>query len=294
MSNKNASRAISLAGIGEKLKSAREKKSLTIDQAQRQTHMHQTVLLALEDGRCDEMLTPMYVKSFLRKYSAYLGLDSNQIIKEYVSLEPGTDSAKANISIDRDEIKKSVDISGYVRFARNIIVITVCVIFAILAIKIAARLISSSHSAKNTKKPGIQKAASSVIRAKPRPFFGKSGTEPRRSASAPARVSEVKQPEKTPQKTDQTQFTIPEKEPIRLMMTVKDQVYVGVKIDGEIQFKRQLPKGTIETFTAEKILNISIARAKSVELVLNGRPLALPVSGQIKDLEITRKGFRVR
>jgi cytoskeletal protein RodZ len=285
MANKTESADISLAGIGEKLKKIREHKSLTIDQAQRQTHIHQTVLLAMEDGRCDEILTPTYVKSFLKKYSDYLGLDSNQILKEYASLHPVIDSSKVNISIDKEDIKKSIDISGYVRLARNAIIIIACILLAILAVKLAASFISASRAAspRKIKNPGIQKTAASTVQFK-------KGRAPSGARSA----SMIKQPEKPAQKVDEAKVFIPENEPIKLMMTVKDQVYVGVKIDGEVQFKRQLPKGTIETFTAKKILNISIARAKSVDLVLNGKPFALSGPGQIEDLEITRKGFKVR
>ena len=50
--------------IGESLKKAREAKNITIAQAQKQTSIHSTVITALEEGRCDEILTPTYVKSF--------------------------------------------------------------------------------------------------------------------------------------------------------------------------------------------------------------------------------------
>jgi len=285
MANKNEVVGVTIAGIGEKLKKAREGKSLTIDQAQRQTHIHQTVLMAIEDGRCDEVLTPTYVKSFLKKYSDYLGLDTNQIIKEYVSLHPVSEASKVNVSIDRDEIKRSVDMSGYIRFARNLIVLMVCAVFIILAVKFTANFISASRAAasKKTKNALVKKSAASTVKSKKIP-----------AASALKRPAPAKNTGKTPQKTEETQFLIPDKEPIRLIMTVKEHVFVGVITDGETQFRRSLPKGTIETFTAEKALNISIARAKSVELVLNGKPLSLPITGQINDLEITRKGFKVR
>jgi len=285
MGNKNETVVVTIAGIGEKLKKARENKALTIDQAQRQTHIHQTVLIALEDGRCDEVLTPTYVKSFLKKYSDYLGLDTNHIIKEYASLHPASEASKVNISIDKDEIKRSVDMSGYIRFARNSIIIAVCLVCIVLIVKFVAGLVPAPRSApaKKMKNAVLKKSAAPASTAR----------KARQTAAVHA-PAPVKKTDKPAPKTEETEFLIPDKEPIRLMMTVKEQVFVGVITDGETQFKRPLPKGTIETFTAEKILNISIARAKSVELVLNGKPLTLSVTGQIRDLEITRKGFKVR
>jgi cytoskeleton protein RodZ len=285
MANKHEAGAVTIMGIGEKLKKARESKSLTIDQAQRQTHIHQTVLIALEDGRCDEVLTPTYVKSFLKKYSDYLGLDTNHIIKDYASLHPASETSKVNISIDRDQIKRSVDMSGYIRFARNSIIIMILAVCIVLAVRFVLSFVFASRSQvpKKTKNELIKKVALPRAAAKK--------TRPASAGHLPAAVKKV---EKAPLKTEEVQFLIPDKEPIRLEMTVKEQVFVGVITDGETQFKRSLPKGTIETFTAEKVLNISIARAKSVELVLNGKPLSLSITGQIKDLEITRKGFKVR
>ena len=42
---------LNMSALGDKLKEAREKKSLTIGQANKQTHIHPTVLKALEDGK---------------------------------------------------------------------------------------------------------------------------------------------------------------------------------------------------------------------------------------------------
>ena len=49
---------VSMVKIGESLKDAREKKSVTIDQVQKQTRIHSTVLKALEEGRCDRPSLP--------------------------------------------------------------------------------------------------------------------------------------------------------------------------------------------------------------------------------------------
>ena len=77
---------MSMAGLGEKLRQAREKRGLTLEQVQKQTLMHSTVIAALEDGKCDDILTPTYVRSFLKKYSSFLGLDPKEILSEYSAL----------------------------------------------------------------------------------------------------------------------------------------------------------------------------------------------------------------
>ena len=267
MSQKNNAGTISLAEIGTKLKSAREKKGVTIDQAQRQTHIHSTVLIALEDGRSDEVLTPTYVKSFLKKYSSYLALDSNQLVKEYQSLHSNIDSPGSSLGLEGSSIKKRIDTAGYLRIIRSVVLITACVFLLVLMVRGAGRFIKSSN----------------------KPLVKKTSTQTKESRTTQAKIAQ-----KTAVNPLVTQISIPDNEPITLVMRVKTGVYIGVKRDGVLLFKRLLPKGTIETVTAAGKLNISIAKARSVDLILNGRPLDTVNKGAIRDLEITRKGIKVK
>src|SRR3989338_3940960 len=110
-----------MANIGERLKEAREKKSLTIEQAQKQTHIHSAVLIALEEGKCDEMLTQTYVKSFLKKYSTFLGLDPKEIINAYSALHPELESRAVNVPSPEPKVPQ--DLSIYLNAARYVLVV---------------------------------------------------------------------------------------------------------------------------------------------------------------------------
>ena len=268
MNQKNNIKIVSLTEIGEKLKSAREKKGVTIDQAQRQTHIHSTVLIALEGGRSDEVLTPTYVKSFLKKYSSYLALDSNQLVKEYSALHPDLDSLSLGLGIDTLLAKRRMDTAGYMRILRMIGLIAVCIFILVITTKGITGFIKAHN------KPSVKKASA-------------------QTKALPATRTKIAE-KKTVDKLLVSQISIPDNEPITLVMKVKAEVYVGVKRDGVLLFRRLLPKGTVETLTASGKLNISIAKARSVELVLNGRPLDTVGKGAIRDLEITRKGIKVK
>ena len=94
---------VTVAEIGDRLREAREKKGVTIEQAQKHTHIHSTVLSALEDGRCDDILTPNYVKSFLKEYSNYLGFDHRTIVGEYLTLHPELKAKNINLGGGTDQ-----------------------------------------------------------------------------------------------------------------------------------------------------------------------------------------------
>lgn len=111
---------MSMITIGEKLKQAREKRALTIEQVQKQTLIHAPVLAALEEGRCDEILTPTYVKGFLKKYATYLGLDYKEMFVEYAALH----SDKASGSVNTQSAAKPVkgDAKDSINLLRRIVV----------------------------------------------------------------------------------------------------------------------------------------------------------------------------
>lgn len=66
--------------IGEILKNAREKKGITIQQAEEDTKIRAKYLIALEDENYDHIPGKVYVKGFLNNYASYLGLDSQELI----------------------------------------------------------------------------------------------------------------------------------------------------------------------------------------------------------------------
>ncbi|MFA4981649.1 MAG: helix-turn-helix transcriptional regulator [Candidatus Omnitrophota bacterium] len=277
--NNTESTAISMAGLGEKLKEAREKKGLTIEETQKHTHIHSSVIRALEEGRCDEMLTPTYVKSFLKKYSQYLGLDQKETQKAYAAVHPELQNQVINMPSPLED--RSFSIGGLMRFARSVIIFIVVVfIFAFVWNKAVHFLkeVRLSHASRPVK------AAKTVPRQ----------TAARKSNVAPARTSSRKEaPKEEVNRSDSPRITVSKNTPLKLSLTVKQAVLIGLKADDRLIFKRVMPKGSVETFTAKNSFNIYVAKAESIELSLNGQSFS-PGKGVVENIEITRKGIRVK
>jgi len=87
-----------MAGIGETLKEARERKGLTIAAVSQATKINPKVLSSLEAEEFDKMAGALYVKSFLRKYSEFLGLNSKELISSYLALNPQQSAPITNIT----------------------------------------------------------------------------------------------------------------------------------------------------------------------------------------------------
>ena len=150
--------------LGEKLKIAREARSLDIDQVQKQTHINSRVLIALEDGRCDEILTPTYVKGFIKKYALFLGLDARDILKEYSSLHDDEDDSQLKFAPD----------GGFYptlrRFAFILFFVLLLALFLFAAIWIGSAVKRSVTSGKKTRPPAAALRKPEVPAAKRGPF----------------------------------------------------------------------------------------------------------------------------
>jgi transcriptional regulator with XRE-family HTH domain len=69
--------------IGELLRQARNRRSLTLAEISDATKIRVRYLRALETEDWDVMPAPAYARGFLRTYAAYLGLDADAIVEDY-------------------------------------------------------------------------------------------------------------------------------------------------------------------------------------------------------------------
>ena len=73
-----------MATLGEKLKSARERRGATTSQAAAATRIKMQHLEAMEANQFQRIPAPTYAKGFLRMYAEYLGLDPAPLVREYM------------------------------------------------------------------------------------------------------------------------------------------------------------------------------------------------------------------
>ena len=250
--------------VGERLREVRERKSLTIDQVQKQTSIHSTVLKALEEGRCDEILTPTYVKSFLKKYAEYLGLDTRPILGEYaLAHQSPTVTALGKVA----EPPAEEPLAG----TRLIKVVVIAVAAIALVFFVGAKTIGLF------KRMTSEKASSAT-----------------KSETAPSKKKAVAAQKESSAKRQLAAFPIPKSAPLKLLIKVNQPVLVRLKTDGNLIFERVLQDGASESFTATDRINIYVAKAEAIELILNKKNLGSPGKGLIRNIEITRTGIKIR
>jgi cytoskeleton protein RodZ len=72
-----------VADIGQALREARMRSRIDITEVERATKIRARYLRALENEEWEALPGPVYIKSFLRTYSDYLGLDSRLLVDEF-------------------------------------------------------------------------------------------------------------------------------------------------------------------------------------------------------------------
>jgi cytoskeleton protein RodZ len=73
----------SVANLGDKLRLAREQRSLSLADVSEALHLDETIIVSLEQGHFETLGAPVYVRGHLKTYARLLGLSSDEIISEY-------------------------------------------------------------------------------------------------------------------------------------------------------------------------------------------------------------------
>jgi cytoskeletal protein RodZ len=69
--------------LGKYLKTERERRNLSLEEAAKFTKIRIQFLRAIEEDRYELLLPSVYVKGFLTQYVRYLGLNPNEVILRY-------------------------------------------------------------------------------------------------------------------------------------------------------------------------------------------------------------------
>jgi cytoskeleton protein RodZ len=166
-----------MAEIGSTLREARMRAHIDISEVEARTKIRAKYLRALENEEWDLLPGPVYVKSFVRTYGDFLGLDSRLLVDEFkrryerpMEYEGRATSSSATTARERDRRppRRPNRLSAFLFSPRSVIVMALVVI--VLAIAVI-----SSHGGGGggggTTTPGTN-----TIAGHPRTNTGKNGT----------------------------------------------------------------------------------------------------------------------
>ena len=253
------------------LKEARQSKGLSLEEAYKATKIHPKILHALEEGTTLG-LSHIYVKSYIKIYAKYLGVSHHELDRYFHSpvVIPKEKRIKLDISTIADkgerlhDLAEPMPLSGYsiiVSFLKKAAII----LGIILVLVIIFKLLPKKEIALD--RSNISESASLNKTAKARQ------TAPQVAKESFPKIGDT----------------------LRLTIFAEEDIWMQVKVDGKVVFRRILKKGSSETWQAKDGFDLWLANAGIVKLELNGK--ILPPIGRrgqlLKSVVITREGLTV-
>ncbi|MDD4953706.1 MAG: DUF4115 domain-containing protein [Candidatus Omnitrophica bacterium] len=274
---------MNIESSGSRIKKIRLEKGLTLEEAHKKTKIHMNILEALEgDGLTN--LSPIYLKSFLKIYCQFLGVDPKDYITDYKEARKEI-RTKEEASVPAkplepvSSIKKGAfsgfDFFDLIRKSKRYLVFVLIIIFAWMAVVNLGKFISHRRKA--------------TVAQKQAPVNRPEVVKPRaRKAVAP----------KAKAKSRGLPVSAPRKETvsgIRLGIKTRENCWISLKVDGRVVFQRILEKGRFESWQAKDKIELSLGNAGAVELEVNGQLFSnLGRRGQaLKNIIITADGLKI-
>jgi cytoskeleton protein RodZ len=87
---------VTMAGLGEELRAAREARNLSLSDVSERIHIRTVYLQALEEEDWGAISAPVYVRGFLRTYARFLGLEPESVVERFNASLPATGYATSS------------------------------------------------------------------------------------------------------------------------------------------------------------------------------------------------------
>jgi transcriptional regulator with XRE-family HTH domain len=245
--------------LGGIFKEKRKEQGLSLEDAGRKSRIHFNVLRDIESGVFDRLGKP-YVKGFLKKYAAFLGIDQKEVLKAYENVSGSLQGREFSLAHDRTGDGDETIVS--MRNDRTMLILAgtlAVVLFILLAVLVG--MMVSRFSGDKPLTP-VQKAA-----------------EGRR---------EKARPEEPPVEEESSFFGRSRKtKDLRVTLRASGEVWVMVKDGDKTVFADTMKKGEEKTIDSAKEYMLWTGKAENLELDVNGRDLGNIARGVVKNIHIT-------
>ena len=91
--------------IGENIQQRRQELNLSIREVENATSIRTSHLQAIENGEMNKLISPVYAEGFVRQYSAFLGLDSDSLIREHPEIFARGNSQEFSFGLGTIEVR---------------------------------------------------------------------------------------------------------------------------------------------------------------------------------------------
>lgn len=264
--------------IGNDLRQAREQLGLTLDEAERATRIRVRYLQAIEEGKPEDLPSPVQARGFLRNYAEFLGLEADDILLRYTDLvSQRSASARPVGTLERPPANPTIQIrTARPRWLTADLFVAGFIVLAVVAVLIwgATRLLQTMRSETEA---ALGPAPLLVEESEtPGPSLS-----PSPSATVTFAADQTEQPG-AEQGTGNEPTPFPTLEPltgpisgVNLRILVERSAYLRVTVDGAEQFAGRVRPGEILEYTGEEQIELLTGNAGGLRVLFNGQDQGL-------------------
>lgn len=259
--------------VGQKLRAAREAKGYTLDDLQQITKIQKRYLIAIEDDKFDQLPGDFYVRAFVKQYANTVGLDGDDLLKQYDDQLPQTKTHEYSEHISQavetrtSHHKAAEQMEAARRKYLPTIIIAVIVVLILGVIWVMAIV---RHQENSTK---IDRSSVSVS--------GESSKKEKQSSSSSKKTvkkttSAVKLTEASRNSTSVTYNAKSLKKSTKLVLTTTGQSANSVAVDNTTRLNKTMNTNSKETVVLAKNANtvvIRIGTTANTKLKLGGKTI---------------------
>ena len=269
------------------------------------TKIPMDALRSIEEGYSVKMLTPFYYRGFLKIYAEFLGLDVEEVFKQYGFDKKSSPVAASPVKpVAPAIIKKSIptkikqpmpqadvikNISSIVTAQQMVLIVKIAVIFLVLFLvfkmvgctvhvinnKLKAQKIQTKKEQKKPDQKTIKKIEKIEKIEKPEPILTMAV-----DAVGPDKIMDVKS----------------HNQKVSLAVRVSKDTWIRVKSDDKVVFESAMRKGSMESWEAKNDIELSGKNINELEMEVNGKHIGSLGNGErrAKKILINKDGLTVK
>jgi cytoskeletal protein RodZ len=284
-------------GIGRTLEASRKERGLSLQDVEEATKIRTRYVEALENGDFDALPDRIYVQGFLKSYATFLGLDGEELVREF---RGSATERPAHVPSASGEFERPIRHPGGLstparRRATNatFITLSLAVIFLIALVGVFYFVGREAQLTGDRVEPLPGDAAPATDGAPEEPGPALEPTEPTTSEATEPTTNETTDQDPGDASGGSTIGSSGEVEGDSIVATVSvsdTEVWISIRSDGELEFQGLVQPGFVQSFESQQSLVITSGNAGAVELEVNGQEYgALGEDGEITTRSFTLK-----
>ena len=284
--------------IGKELKDQREKLSISLGDVEKYIRIKPGHIAALENGRIEQLTSPVQAKGMLKIYAAFLQVDPEKVLLRFADglqaqLSEKKKSGSPNMMLQTGQSERTI--SSWRRLITLDIVVGSSIILFLLVFSIwgLTQITSSGNQSMDISAPGIVE----ILQKSPdiNPVEIKNGIPPDETTLP----KELSLTETETNSLDDAQIveitsTIPASDNalIQLYIVGLQRAYLKVIADGEVEFEGRIIPGNIYQFSGNQVIEMTTGNAAALDVYFNQNSIGtLGDVGQVVKLQFTTSGI---